>query len=710
MNFDLVFTTLTAKSEAILNTLFGDSTLLVWLLEWNSAILGFCGLFITYLTVIGTMHTADKGESLGDKWHSMWVPLRTAVAIGLALPVIGLQSSTMDNLNGVQAATITIVKNGVGLADGAVRKVAASMGSPSLVADSGSSKEFATSMLASLICGHAAIANQGSATKGRYPMNGMAITQNTITTSVNSLEDVQTTYLHIEMGKDGICGVGDIAVKANKTPHYSALSLIATGDDDKTKISNAAGEAAIEAIQVLKQDLEPLAIKIVNGAYRTGPKINHSDYASFYQALYKFDNTRDIAAKAQLEQITGSNAYSQAVADQGYFGFGFYYYKLYEVKKEALGNALQPLPALKINWELAVRYAVHKDQVTKALSALNRVRAEYENNNAVALIHNGQTVNDLKWYSVESIGAYLMGFKTTLTGDGDFVKDPTDAVASLGNRAAFVAEALIIAGAGSDVLEGMGKANIAGSVMTKTLSLFGAAATGGLTTFAQGVAHAISENMPLLVLPIVIIAILFGVVIPFIPAAIWIVDLASVMMSWLVALAGSTFMLLGLMNPDSKHEVMGGGKFIFFIELLLRPLTSVGGFIMAMLVWVIVGGFSIELMFDMMHGMNDGQYHPIIILGSLIVIGAMLSILTFTCFSLAHSLHDDIFAFIEENTGSNGAEQSRTTAIGGVKSTTQQTSNLAQGGNKNPTKPEGDKGGNSNTTKSAQDMGEVKVQ
>jgi conjugal transfer/type IV secretion protein DotA/TraY len=77
---------------------------------FNSAVLIVGGIIAGYVLVVGTLKTAHDGEMLGKQWSSIWVPIRTALGVSLAVPMA----------NGYCAAQILVVwlaLQGVGLAD-----------------------------------------------------------------------------------------------------------------------------------------------------------------------------------------------------------------------------------------------------------------------------------------------------------------------------------------------------------------------------------------------------------------------------------------------------------------------------------------------------------------------------------------------------------------------------------------------------------------
>lgn len=77
---------------------------------FNSAVLTLGGIVLAYTLLISTMNTAHEGQMLGQKWSSVWVPIRSTVGLGLLLPKASGYCT-------MQIFVMWIVIQGVGAAD-----------------------------------------------------------------------------------------------------------------------------------------------------------------------------------------------------------------------------------------------------------------------------------------------------------------------------------------------------------------------------------------------------------------------------------------------------------------------------------------------------------------------------------------------------------------------------------------------------------------
>ncbi|MCC5791855.1 MAG: type IVB secretion system protein DotA [Legionellaceae bacterium] len=99
--FGVVDGVLHGSGSMLMGTLFG---------VFNSAVMALGGIVIMYTLMVSTMNTAQEGQMLGQKWSSIWVPIRST--IGLALLVPKASGYCM-----MQIFVMWVVLQGVGAAD-----------------------------------------------------------------------------------------------------------------------------------------------------------------------------------------------------------------------------------------------------------------------------------------------------------------------------------------------------------------------------------------------------------------------------------------------------------------------------------------------------------------------------------------------------------------------------------------------------------------
>lgn len=99
--FGVVDGVLHGTGSQIMGTMFG---------VFNAAVLALGGIVIMYIILVSTMNTAHEGQMLGQKWSSIWVPVRATIGLALLIP----KSSGYCLM---QIFVMWVVLQGVGVAD-----------------------------------------------------------------------------------------------------------------------------------------------------------------------------------------------------------------------------------------------------------------------------------------------------------------------------------------------------------------------------------------------------------------------------------------------------------------------------------------------------------------------------------------------------------------------------------------------------------------
>lgn len=77
---------------------------------FNTAVLALTGIVMTYIIIVSTMNTAHEGQMLGQKWSSIWVPVRATSGLALLVP-------KASGYCLMQVFVMWVVVQGVGVAD-----------------------------------------------------------------------------------------------------------------------------------------------------------------------------------------------------------------------------------------------------------------------------------------------------------------------------------------------------------------------------------------------------------------------------------------------------------------------------------------------------------------------------------------------------------------------------------------------------------------
>lgn len=99
--FGVVDGVLSGTGSQIMGSMFG---------VFNSAVLALGGIIIMYTLMVSTMNTAHEGQMLGQKWSSIWIPVRSTMGLALLIP-------KASGYCLMQIFVMWIVVQGVGAAD-----------------------------------------------------------------------------------------------------------------------------------------------------------------------------------------------------------------------------------------------------------------------------------------------------------------------------------------------------------------------------------------------------------------------------------------------------------------------------------------------------------------------------------------------------------------------------------------------------------------
>lgn len=99
--FGIIDGVLHGTGSQIMGSMFG---------VFNAAVLALGGIVIMYTLLVSTMNTAQEGQMLGQKWSSIWIPVRSVMGLALLIP-------KASGYCLMQIFVMWIVLQGVGAAD-----------------------------------------------------------------------------------------------------------------------------------------------------------------------------------------------------------------------------------------------------------------------------------------------------------------------------------------------------------------------------------------------------------------------------------------------------------------------------------------------------------------------------------------------------------------------------------------------------------------
>lgn len=265
------------------------------------------------------------------------------------------------------------------------------------------------------------------------------------------------------------------------------------------------------------------------------------------------------SANSNLASVANNVATATPPNGIGDVGSTDYYKGLYQAYQTRLQNTeyVAPLGAQAGSSVAEMDVSKSQDSVQQGLSALN------------------------KMFDLKNIFSWQAG-----SGDGETdIQNPILRVKEVGDKTMVVAETgfglYVAAKAGIAAAESASPTGIAASIA----NFF----TGGTLSAIKAAAEAVAP----FVIPLVIFLLVFGAMLsvffPLIPVINWIMALVEWFVVVLTGIAASTLWAVAHVNVADKADDRSTTGYIFIIDVLLRPILMVCGFMFAMLVLTATG-------------------------------------------------------------------------------------------------------------------------
>ncbi|WP_411840061.1 DotA/TraY family protein [Paracoccus sp. ME4] len=335
---------------------------------FNVVCLVLGGMLLFWNITIGVMQSAHEGVILGQRWSSLWAPIRVVFAVGLLVPIPG-----MGGYNVAQSGVAYLVRGSTNIAS-SIWTTAATLVINGEAPISIEAPDISTSLFESILMNEACIAilNGQVARAASYS----SATANTVVRATENTDGgviENTTYMLDEAGERKIRGVcGTVSTPA--IPQFINSiedSATATGIPGslKSALVTRFSQAHSDVVDGLTNGnggsipgLRVIAGQMAQDAMASGASDPKRDYSAEFVALYHYVNDRhhaningilDTAIGADrtaantrqmmLNRITGANCTTSAgTADgppvqcygEGWIGAGSWYMMLAQLNNE----------------------------------------------------------------------------------------------------------------------------------------------------------------------------------------------------------------------------------------------------------------------------------------------------------------------------------------------------------------------------------------
>jgi len=665
------------------------------LVLWSSLVLAVGGVLITYSMLIGTMNTAHEGESLGKKWHSMWVPLRTALAIAVVLPLPAtMANNNMGGLSAVQGGVILLTKTGVGIADTLWAKAVSSIeakGMTDIPLNQGDALNFVDAAVKAQICLKVAEMDEAGSAMNNGLVDAKVVQKGSLIYPSSAIEGntpLAVTSL-VQMGsvdkhggqKYGMCGKTVIELPA----FDAAISTAVTRKVEAAVLKNSGLESQSDAVKqiyiantqrMIGEVESRLAPIYSNAKVFADSIIAHQDDPDFQinYAAYKasYDNYLNIVRALTLT-VGPQSIQANEIAKDGWASAGAYYWQLINLRESAVGFASNFLPkpiGAPDTAKLATAYSNAKIYPTELNAILDSSRESIINNTS-PIVQTGQhqsmtvpafelssTSTDwdasLARFFSKSI-AWLMftpvDANVTNNNGHNMLNiyskntDPIIQARSLGNKmitiGGIIGTGYILSNAGIEAVDGA-KGSVVGWLANK-------AGGGVIIGFLKGLVKALSPLMLSMMFLLFGMAFIFSTVIPMLPYGLFLFATMGYLIYVLEAMVAAPLWAVFHAAPDGSDELStqrGSQGWLIAFSLVLRPGLIIIGFIGGMFISKISGTFLWNTFFQSFGDSQIGLVSIITSFFAVAVYGAMLSFIIYKSFDLCHELPNSVMQWI----------------------------------------------------------------
>jgi conjugal transfer/type IV secretion protein DotA/TraY len=639
---------------------------------FNTIALFVAVAWILYIGFVGMLKTAHEGEWIGQKWSTLWVPLRIAIAAALVLPVFPA-GNTGTSYSAIQAIVVWVEGNAVGMADKAWDLTAQyivkdPIGGVTL--NPAHTQKIADDIFESEVCMYAA---------------NHSINHSTFSGEVGKNPIVETTNTHTDLGQDFQQGVnflqnvGDWVWDGKKyhpedinyqqdqwnvtgaVPNLLNILQVpvtvcggityptgSTGSNTASKIDNAVWNASSAQIAQMVTAMQPLAQAMVYD--RQNPSI-----AAYKKIVQDYENNtiQNAMNGIATAEKPAEQKFLNGVKTQGFATAGVWWWELTHLNQiaqhamNAVGTTrLWSLRGMVENTILGAKFSRSMHRSAEFLLEYNQATQQGPSGAPESGIpQRGGISGAITWFD-KYLGSILLWM-----GDEPRNKNPILGVEHIGTMIETGAGAVLW---GPTVVAGIRDVLFVTAVAQGGVDVPDDAAAAGSAVVAH-MAHNLAKHLgvlgDLIFFGLFGLGVIMTVWIPMLPFIIWTFALFGLLIFFIEAVFAAPFWAISHMNPDG-HEVVGSGGrgWMMILQVLLKPVLMIGGLLAGTAIlyagaWLVqntIGGAIIST-FENSAGGFVGMFDAI---GELIIYVFILIVLIDLSFGLIHKLPDLVFAWI----------------------------------------------------------------
>ena len=631
---------ITDMSNQMLSNLFGnlgpfhgsDNIFAGIMPMWSSIAFILAGIIVAYTVFVGLIKTAHDGEVLGQKWSSIWIPLRSAAAIGLLLPVAGGFSIAQHGVGYGIGTGIYFADNIWVSGVDWLAKTGGSVTAPHL-----SDKSFSVIKSAWLQNVCVAAINDEQIKMAAPGTAAPQLALHEFDTSKMSI--ASSLVLNSELPKKGFIwtnpvlgdncggfswGITDTVKTRAQLADAQGILHYDWAEVANGKISDAVTDEQQFSTKQLLTYFKPIAEKFVKDG--TKPKFEEMQAAV---KMYSENSAKVIANSTQWAKTTGMTGFVEDAKKDGWASAGVYFNKINNLNKSLQEAASSG--STTIGLEIA-------DSATLGEDFGQSIQLDMTEANAI--IDNMQKLSQPGTSSAydqevgQGIGfspgaAITHGVLSVLQSDAN----PLTRMQAIGNTILDVIGVGAAIEVGKDVLP-VGR--VSGAL--KSLS----------DKISSGKESKMAEMGSIALFSLFTIGMILAIVLPMTPYVLWTLGIFSWMVSCVIAITATPIWIAAHASPEG-HDVSGAGTngYPILLGLLLRPVLMTMGVFMAILLMNVGDWFLTKtFMASFALANTNNVIGPFIIFGNIGLYCVLVLMLVYSSFRIIQTLPDAILSWI----------------------------------------------------------------
>lgn len=632
-----ILNTINSGGDSVSITDDGGSFLEAMFSIFNGAVLLITVFIGLYILLAGVAQSAHEGKPLGQRFNSLWVPLRTAFAFAMIAPVPALKGYSAIQAAVIFASLLSVeVANNMMTAGLSYISNKGSLIAPTVNADY-EATQMSVALLNSMTCNNYTSKNNTSLFAGKGNSEVKPITGNRV-----GFEFMGNKTFYFAGNSCGSISIDCTAAIEKQATNPMAPTIC---------------KAKQEGLKAMKQSLESSVSKMVND-------FDPIDTAVVTNSILAYRNTVKASITAAMSQASSQR--SQALADfqgrataEGWITMGSWYWvvatinnRMYDAGKTTFDYTPPELPKTSISQEkIDAAYAnlwdfVQRLRVDNTTSNEDIAQAVYDMESNALGIGEGSP-----WI----IGRMLLS-STGIAGNGKEMSDPLMGLGKLGDTLFTPVAVVTEVGVGAKVL---------GTMMNKKN-----ADKNKVDSFGDKLVGLNRQSNPILSV-VLIMGMFAGVALkfylPLVPFIMWTMGI----LGWLVMLVES---MIAAPLWAAAHALPDGDGIVgnrasqgyqLMINVMLRPILLVMGFFISIIVmwiicWLFLRGFIMAVEGSLSSASWSGYAG---IIGSIMLIVIMtgaLVVLVNKSFAMIYETADNVMKWI--GGGVSGAGEFRGTS------------------------------------------------